>query len=200
MSSVADRVKYWEQELRNPVGSVRFKENGTDYLCLVCRDGRVRKGSERFVLKQHSITKTHKLALANFRNQDDEQSSVSTPPSDVEKPLKKRERSNSFDQVYSRRDHRVVASLPLKNTSSPAVQPDAFQGVLSSVVHDLLNSSHFEELLMQHLVRSGLLDDALKAWLATANPDFSDVVKNFLSTSDKAQELMERHFMRWLGK
>lgn len=56
--------RYWVEELGNPHNTIHFPKDRPDkFLCGVCGDDQERGGGAAWIIKQHSVTKTHQLNL-----------------------------------------------------------------------------------------------------------------------------------------
>lgn len=61
---------YWVESLKNPPNTIHFpKDRPTKFLCGVCDDKQEKNGDCRYVLEQHSLTKTHQRNLKAYKKE-----------------------------------------------------------------------------------------------------------------------------------
>lgn len=61
---------YWVESLKNPPNTIHFpKDRPTKFLCGVCNDKQEKNGDCRYVLEQHSLTKTHQRNLKAYKKE-----------------------------------------------------------------------------------------------------------------------------------
>lgn len=88
--------RYWVEELGNPRNTIHFPKDRPDkFLCGVCGDDQERGGGAAWIIKQHSVTKTHQLHLKEKTKKTKNTAIVVSSDDEEEEQQKKRRNGRS---------------------------------------------------------------------------------------------------------